>query len=167
MRTSTCLDRATARLLRNRTLMRLPIRLYRAGLGLLLGSRLLMLEHLGRRTGARRHVVLEVVGHPAPDVYTVASGFGRRADWFRNVSAEPRVRVTVGRRGPRAATARVLTTAEAAAVLHAYAARHPRTWNTLRAAVGTTLSSPILEPDTLLPVVELRICPRPTDPSTT
>ncbi|HTM84573.1 MAG TPA: nitroreductase family deazaflavin-dependent oxidoreductase, partial [Mycobacterium sp.] len=39
--------------------MRAPIWLYRARLGALLGSRLLMLEHRGRTSGARRYVVLE------------------------------------------------------------------------------------------------------------
>ncbi|MET8156751.1 hypothetical protein ABZT47_10295 [Sphaerisporangium sp. NPDC005289] len=41
-----------ARVLRTRRLVRAPIWLYRAGLGILFGSRLLMLEHIGRTTGA-------------------------------------------------------------------------------------------------------------------
>jgi hypothetical protein len=59
-------------------LVRAPVGLYRARLGFLLGSRLLMLEHTGRKSGARRYVVLEVVGHPRPRTYVVASGFGGR-----------------------------------------------------------------------------------------
>lgn len=59
-----------------------PIWLYRARLGFVLGSRTLMLEHVGRKSGAKRYVVLEVVGHPAPDTYVVASGFGEHAQWF-------------------------------------------------------------------------------------
>ena len=53
-----------ARALRTRWLVRAPINLYRVGLGFLFGTRLLMLEHVGRRTGARRYVVLEVVDRP-------------------------------------------------------------------------------------------------------
>ena len=60
----------------------------------MLGSRLLMLEHVGRKSGARRYVVLEVVGHPTPDSYLVASGFGENAQWFRNIKANPEVRVS-------------------------------------------------------------------------
>ena len=156
-RLSAAIGRAGARLLRSRTLMRLPIRLYHARLGFLFGSRILMLEHLGRRTGARRHVVLEVVDHPTPDTYVVASGFGRRAQWFRNVSAEPRVRVWVGRRGATAATARKLTMAEADAALDAYVRRHRRAWNTMKPVLENTLGSPITERDTQLPMVELRL----------
>jgi hypothetical protein len=76
---STAIGRVGARVLANRALMRAPIWLYRARLGFLFGSRTLMLEHIGRNSGARRYVVLEVVGHPTPDVYVIASGFGLRA----------------------------------------------------------------------------------------
>lgn len=60
-----------ARLLRSRTLMRAPIWTYRAGLGFVFGSRLLMLEHIGRKSSLPRQVVLEVVGRPAPDTVTL------------------------------------------------------------------------------------------------
>ena len=46
--------RALAALLRVRWLVRAPVWLYRARLGILVGDRLLMLEHLGRRSGRRR-----------------------------------------------------------------------------------------------------------------
>ena len=81
--------------------------------GALLGARILMLEHIGRKSGAPRYAVLEVVGHPAPETYVVASGFGRKAQWFHNIRANPRVRVYVGSRAPRRATARVLDQSEA------------------------------------------------------
>src|SRR5690606_12262413 len=56
-----------ARVLRTRSLVRAPIALYKAGLGWLLGSRILMLEHRGRSSGLRRYVCLEVVERPSPD----------------------------------------------------------------------------------------------------
>ncbi|MGH3670992.1 MAG: nitroreductase family deazaflavin-dependent oxidoreductase, partial [Pseudonocardiaceae bacterium] len=102
-----------ARLLGSRRLMRAPIWLYRAGLGFLFRSRMLMLEHIGRRSGARRYVVLEVFDHPTPDTYVVVSGFGTRAQWFRNVQANPHVRVSIAGHAPAHATARRLTPAEA------------------------------------------------------
>jgi hypothetical protein len=64
-RTSGIGNRAAA-LLRTRWLVRAPIWLYRARLGFVFRPQLLMLEHRGRKTGARRYVVLEIVGHPAP-----------------------------------------------------------------------------------------------------
>jgi deazaflavin-dependent oxidoreductase (nitroreductase family) len=91
-----------------------------------------MLEHTGRTTGARRFAVLEVVACPRPGTFAIASGFGARAQWFRNVRANPDVRVYLGACGPVAATARLLTSEEAAAALTAYASSHPRQWATLK-----------------------------------
>jgi deazaflavin-dependent oxidoreductase (nitroreductase family) len=151
------LSRAVAWVLRSRTFTRAPIRVFRARLGFLFGSRLLMLEHVGRRTGLPRQVVLEVVAHPTPDRYVVPSGFGDRAQWFRNVQANPRVRVYAGRRGPVPATARVLGRDEADRVLAAYRRRHPRAWASFRPVVEETLGHGISEPDRALPMVELTL----------
>ena len=104
---------------------RLPIWLYRLGLGGLLGSRFLLLEHIGRKTGKRRQNVLEVIGYdPAGPTYYVASGFGRRAHWFRNLQAHPQVHIQVGwRRYP--ARAEILPPEHGARILQAYAQAHP------------------------------------------
>lgn len=147
---------AGLRILRRRALARAPIALYRAGLGFLLGHRMLLLEHLGRSSGERRHAVLEVTDRPAHGRYVVVSGFGERAQWFRNVVAEPRVRVSVGRRRAVPATAHRLPQDRAAALLAEYPHRHPRAWArlepTIRAACGLDPHEP-LAPH--VPVVEL------------
>ena len=61
----TLLDHQPTGLLKH--LLRAPIWLYRAGLGPLLGHRFVYIAHRGRRTGARREVVLEVVGYTPKD----------------------------------------------------------------------------------------------------
>jgi deazaflavin-dependent oxidoreductase (nitroreductase family) len=132
-----------AALLRRRLIVRAPIALYRARLGFVLGRRLLMLEHTGRNSGVRRRVILEIVDHPRPATYIVASGFGARAQWFRNVRADPRVRIQVGSRPPALATARMLTAEQAATAVKAYAARHPRAWASLRPVFEATLGAQI------------------------
>lgn len=76
------------------------MRLYRARLDAVFGSRLLMIEHVGRSSGLRRYVVLEVIDRPSPDCFVVVAGFGHRAQWFRNVEANPHVRVYLGSRTP-------------------------------------------------------------------
>ena len=146
-----------ARLLRSHQLMRAPIWIYRAHLGFLFGSRLLMLEHIGRKTGRPRQVVLEVFGRPAPNTYIVPSGFGDRAQWFRNVQANPRVRVNAGGRRPAPATARVLGHEEADQALAAYRRRHPRAWERFKPVVEETLGHPIQDTNTALPLVELKL----------
>lgn len=144
-----------AALLRVRWIVRAPIAVYRAHLGFVFGSRLLMLEHTGRKTGARRYVVLEVIDQPRPGRYIVASGFGARAQWFRNVRASPRVRVWVSGRPSKPATARPLDSDETAAALIVYAARHPRAWATLKPVFEATLGARIDSLRTSLPMIAL------------
>ena len=146
-----------ARILRSRPLMRAPIWIYKARAGAALGPRLLMLEHVGRKSGVRRYVVLEVVDHPTADRYVVASGFGDKAQWFRNIRVNPQVRVYTGSRAPVSATARIMTQQEADRALGAYISRHPRAWEGFRPVLEHTLGSPISASDTPLPIVELRL----------
>lgn len=134
------------RLLHTRWLVRAPIWLYRTGLGFLLGHRRLLLEHIGRKSGARRYVVLEVVERPTPDEYVIVSGFGERSQWYRNVIANPNVRVSTGCRRNARARATPLTREMADAALDRYATQHPRAWRrlepTLRAALQTSRPRP-------------------------
>jgi deazaflavin-dependent oxidoreductase (nitroreductase family) len=99
----------------------------------------------------RRYAVLEVVDH-ASDSYVVASGFGRKAQWFRNIQANPRVRVYAGSRRPAPATARVLDQTEADRALAAYRSRHPRAWEQFKPVLEETLGTTITDTDTPLPM---------------
>ncbi len=119
-----------------RVLFRAPNRLYDAGLGRVLGGRFLRLTHTGRRSGRELHTVLEVVDHdPATGAVTVVSGFGRRADWFRNVTAGGPVAVDLGR-GPRLATHEVLPLDEAEQVVALYERRNRLATPVLRRALS-------------------------------
>lgn len=120
-----------------RFLFRLPVRLYRARLGWLLGQRFLLLEHVGRKSGKARRAVVEVVARndPAGPFWTVASGFGPKAAWYRNLRAEPRVTIQVGARRHEV-TARFLPPEEGGELMARYAARHPRAGRRLSAFMG-------------------------------
>lgn len=142
-----------ARALQTRWFVRAPIWIYRAGLGFLFGSRLLMLQHTGRRSGARRFVVLEVVDRPAANEYIVVSGFGTTAQWYRNVRANARVRVSTGTKRAAPAIATLMTDQEAAAALEHYVRDHPKAWNTLRATIEQATGTPVHN----LPMVRVRI----------
>ena len=107
-----------------RTLFRLPVHLYRMGLGPLFGDRFLLLEHVGRASGEPRQAVVEVVEHSGDD-YVVCSGFGPRSDWYRNLRKTPRATVRVGR-SRFAVTAHPLDAEEAGELMIRYALRHPR-----------------------------------------
>jgi deazaflavin-dependent oxidoreductase (nitroreductase family) len=137
--------------------MRAPIWIYKAGAGKILGPRLLMLEHTGRKSGIRRHVVLEVIGHAAHDSYLVASGFGDRSQWFRNIKADPRVSVYTNTHASASGSARIMTQGEADRALADYAERHPRAWERFKPVLERTLGEPISASGTRLPIVELRL----------
>ncbi len=80
---------AGARLLQSRRLVRAPIWIYKARAGALLGSRVLMLEHIGRKSGAARYVVLEAFDHPTPDTFVVPSGFGEKSAMVPQPHGQP------------------------------------------------------------------------------
>lgn len=147
--------RAGASLLQVRWLVRSPTWLYRARLGFVFGTRLLMLEHVGRTSGRKRYVALEIVDHPTERRYVVVSGFGDRAQWFRNVAANPEVRVYLGSHRPVAATAHRLDAAATTAALGRYFSAHPRSWAKLRPVLEQTLGTRIDRSHTQLPMVSI------------
>lgn len=105
-------------------LLRAPNAIYSAHAGRLLGHRFLQLTHRGRRTGQSHATVLEVLwwDRDTREV-VVMSGWGRKANWYRNVLAAGVAEVTIGaERWP--ARVRALGPAEAAAVLADYEHRN-------------------------------------------
>ena len=103
---------------------RLPIWLYRAHLGWLLDDRFLMLTHIGRKSRKPRQVVLEIVSHDKTmNTYVVASGWGHKSDWFRNIQKTPEVTINVGHRRFDALAIQ-LPVDEAECEFHDYARRH-------------------------------------------
>ncbi len=81
-----------------RALLGLPVHLYHAHLGVLLGHRFLLLAHTGRKTGLHRETVLEVVRYdPATRESVVAAGWGRKTGWLHNVEAGLAHEVWTGR----------------------------------------------------------------------
>jgi deazaflavin-dependent oxidoreductase (nitroreductase family) len=143
-----------------RWLARAPIPLYRHGLGRLLGSRMVMLEHQGRHTGQPRYVILEVIDHP-PGHIRVVSGYGNRSQWYRNLQAHPHVRVWTGPLAACPAHATVLSPEQGRSVLETYRAQHQRAARTLGRTLGIddlTRGTPL--PATItsrLPVVDLTL----------
>lgn len=149
--------RLAVSLLRTRWLVRAPIWIFRCRLGFVFGGRFLLLEHTGRRTGQRRHVVLEVVDRRPPGAVFVVSGLGRHSAWFRNIVADPRVRVQTGIGGPRPAQAHELEPASARQALARYAAAHPNAWRQFQPVLEAASGARVADAGSALPVVELRL----------
>ncbi len=73
-----------------------PLVYYQLGLGPLIGKQVLILTTIGRKTGKERATPLGYAYHVAERVYYVSSGWDGHTDWYRNLSANPRVHVQVG-----------------------------------------------------------------------
>lgn len=126
-----------------RIVARLPVHLYRIGLGPLLGKRLLLLIHTGRISGPSHEAVLEVVEHdPRGRTWTVASGFGPQAQWYRNLRHTPQATIQVGRRY-HAITAHFPSAEEGGWIMVRYATAHPHLAKRLCAYMGFTADGSI------------------------
>lgn len=69
---------------------------YALGLGPLIGRLVLLLTTRGRKTGLLRVTPLQY--EQIEGKYYVGSAFGTRTDWYKNILADPGVRVRVGRK---------------------------------------------------------------------
>lgn len=141
-------------------LFRLPILLYRYRLGFVFGSRFLLLKHRGRISGNLNETVLEVIHHEAsPEKYFVASGFGEKSQWYKNICANNEVFITARGQEYRA-TATVVDSEKAKAILLKYADKHP---GSIKAVAklsgfkmdGTTLD--IIEFSDIVRIIELAL----------
>jgi deazaflavin-dependent oxidoreductase (nitroreductase family) len=92
----------------SRKLFRLPIVLWRLGFGPVVGKVLLIMTHIGRRSGKVRRVALEYRRRDGR-IYVISAW--SRSDWLKNIQAEPRVTVQTAD-GAQAMRARVLSTGE-------------------------------------------------------
>ena len=106
-----------------RLLMRMPLFLYRIGLGGLMGKSTLVLTTTGRRTGRARATPINY--WEAGGVFYVLAGSGTHADWYRNLVAQPEVEVQVGRRRLRAIASPLTDAREKAHALWLYGQRSP------------------------------------------
>jgi len=98
-----------------RLLMRMPLVLYRVGLGGLMGKSTLVLTTTGRRTGRMRATPVNY--WEAGGTFYLIAGSGTHADWYRNLVAHPEVEVHVGRRHLKAIASPLTDLREKAHVL--------------------------------------------------
>jgi len=121
-------------------MMRCPLVLYKLGLGTLLGKRFLKLTHTGRISGLLHDTVLEVVTiDDDTGKYYIASGWGEKSNWYKNILVNHRVRVQVGSLYFDADT-RKLPPGEAGEIIFDYAVTHRGAFKMLtERIVGETL----------------------------
>jgi len=100
---------------------RIHQRLYASGRGWIVGWLILLLQHTGRRSGRQYSTPLQY--EKIDGDYYVGAARGDRADWYRNIQANPVVDVSVGRRRFKA-TAEPVTDAEQVADFLAIRLKH-------------------------------------------
>lgn len=98
--------------------------LYAAGLGPLVGKIILLLTTTGRKSGKRRVTPLQY--EEMDGAYVVAAARGQKADWFRNILANPQVEVQVRALRFNATAEPVTDPARIADFLQLRLERHPR-----------------------------------------
>jgi deazaflavin-dependent oxidoreductase (nitroreductase family) len=78
-----------------RPVQRIHQRLYASGGGWIIGWLIQLLEHTGRKSARRYMTPLQY--EKIDGVYYVSAGRGYKADWYRNIMADPHVHVQVSR----------------------------------------------------------------------
>jgi deazaflavin-dependent oxidoreductase (nitroreductase family) len=106
-------------------IFRVPLPLYRAGWGWLLGRTFLLLVHAGRKTGTPHATAAMVLRYdPGTGEAVICSVWGPNTDWVRNLRAHPALQVQIGRQSftPQQ---RFLSKDESFAVAVEFRRRHP------------------------------------------
>jgi deazaflavin-dependent oxidoreductase (nitroreductase family) len=121
---------------------RLPILLHRLGLSGLTGRLFLILTTTGRKSGLPRRTAIEF--HTVGDRKYVLAAW-KQADWYRNLQADPRVRLQTAW-GAQAALARRVTKNEELARWFRHASRNPVIrWMARSASSDLTLATFLAE----------------------
>ncbi len=145
-----------------RLAFRLPIWLYKIHLGWLLGSRFMLVEHIGRKSGLPRKTVIEVVRFDKQNrIFYAASGWGEKSDWYQNVMKNPHVTIQSGRVNQQAVAER-LSVEEAGEELVQYSRQHPMAWRELAIFMGYKLDGSETEIRSVaqtLPIIAFRLQP--------
>jgi len=107
-----------------RLMLRLPLWLYRLGLGPLVGLiPFMVITTRGRRSGLPRHAILEYRQH-GRKIYVV-SGWGTHPNWYQNLLANPIVTLQTGGEELRARAVPIRDAQEALRALYMFRRRSP------------------------------------------
>lgn len=81
---------------------KIPLLFHKLGFGgweRMFGAHWMLITTIGRKSGKRRQAMVDVLLHnEQTDTYYILSAYGSRADWVRNIQANPRFEAQVGRK---------------------------------------------------------------------
>jgi deazaflavin-dependent oxidoreductase (nitroreductase family) len=124
-----------------RLFFKFPVFLHRLGLGgweRWIGAEWMLLTTMGRKSGKPRQAMVDVMGYDrASDTYYIEAAYGERADWYRNIQAQPVFSAQVGRRKFQARAARLAPEPAGETMVDFYR-RKPAYTRAVMRAVGMT-----------------------------
>lgn len=106
-----------------RAMFKAPLLLWRMGLGPIIGHIMLVITHTGRKSGLPHHTMVEY--HMLDDVKYAPCAFGPRSDWYKNITADPRVTIQTAHGTESATAVRVTDDQELLAVYELFMRRDP------------------------------------------
>lgn len=107
-----------------RRFFQFPVLLYRLGLGFFISRSVLLLTSKGRKTGRPRVAAVGFVRHPQSGTLYLTAGWKGESHWYKNVMANPRVHVRLGRHRFEGIVARA-SEPDAVSVIQEYNRRNP------------------------------------------
>ena len=105
--------------------MKMPLILYRLGLGWMFGKRFMLLTHKGRRSGKTYQTVLAVLrfDEKTNEIFVVSPW--NASNWYQNIQATPALEVETGRVRYTPAAQRALSPEEIAALFIEFRQQNP------------------------------------------
>ena len=81
---------------------KIPVWVHKLGFGgweRIIGAQWMLISAVGRKSGKPRETMVDVMDYDAAsDTYYIEAAYGSRADWVKNIEANPRFHAQVGRR---------------------------------------------------------------------
>ncbi|MFZ5857433.1 MAG: nitroreductase family deazaflavin-dependent oxidoreductase [Chloroflexota bacterium] len=118
---------------------RIPVWMHKLGFGgweRLIGAQWMLLTTVGRKSGKPRDTMVDVMDYDAAsDTYYIEAAYGSRADWYKNMQANPVFEARVGRRKFKA-TAAPLTNDGAGEMMVKFFRKKPAYTRSVMAMVG-------------------------------
>jgi deazaflavin-dependent oxidoreductase (nitroreductase family) len=119
--------------------LKVPVHLHRMGMGgweWMIGGRWIFISTIGRKTGKKRYTMVDVIEcDKTSDTYCIDAAYGQRANWFRNIQANPVFQAHVGRR-KFATSAVVLSPEETGKKMVDFNRRRPAYTKVVTAMIG-------------------------------
>lgn len=118
----------------SKALFKAPIVLFRLGLAPLVGQVMMLVTHTGRKSGSPRRTMIEY--HRLHGVKYAPCALGQKAQWYRNIQADPRVTIQTAHGTESVRAVRVTDERELLAVYHLFKRRDPPLLNWYLRSLG-------------------------------